>query len=181
MKPQNVRESSVRSRPDIAPDDPLDVRRSGLSPRSRSVSFAVAEALLSDEDARGRVVAASSELCERAVLGLDRAIGAASADIRRGFWVLTWLIQWLPLLVIGAASRMSRLPIARRVAYLEALEESRIGLLSMLLVAFKVPLCIPAFEEGDELRLSGYERPTATSRRLPLLPDDAVETAKTAS
>ena len=141
----------------------------------------MAEALLSDEDARGRVVAASSELCDRAVIGLDRAVGAASPDIRRGFSVLTWLMQWLPLLVIGVASRMSRLPIARRVAYLEALEESRIGLLAMLLVAFKVPLCIPAFEEGDELRLSGYERPTAKSRRLAVLPDDGADIAKIAS
>jgi hypothetical protein len=66
---------------------------------------------------------------------------------------------------------MSRLPLGRRVAYLEALEGSRIGLLSMLLLAFKVPLCIPAFEEGEELLSTGFDRATtATRRRLPALP-----------
>jgi hypothetical protein len=60
---------------------------------------------------------------------------------------------------------MSRLPLERRVAYLEALESSRVGLLAMLLVAFKVPLSIPAFEEGDELASTGFDRPTTASRR----------------
>ena len=36
----------------------------------------------------------------------------------------------------------------RRVAYLGALEESRVGWFSMLFIAFKVPMCIPAFEEA---------------------------------
>ncbi len=44
----------------------------------------------------------------------------------------------------------------------------------MLLVAFKVPLCIPAFEEGPELASTGFDRPSTTARRrLPQAPRDA--------
>jgi hypothetical protein len=60
---------------------------------------------------------------------------------------------------------MSRLPLRARLAYLEALESSRVGLLSMLLVAFKVPLCIPAFEEGAELAMTGFDRASTAARR----------------
>jgi hypothetical protein len=130
----------------------------------------VIEALLCDEDERGQLVPAGPEVCERAVAALDHAIGRSSADLRRGFAVLTLLMDLLPLFVIGAFSRMSRLPIERRLAYLEALEASRIGLLPMLLVAFKVPLCIAAFEDGEELRRTGFDRESTTSRRkLPIV------------
>jgi hypothetical protein len=68
---------------------------------------------------------------------------------------------------------MSRLPLERRLAYLEALEASRIGWLSMLLVAVKVPLCIPAFEEGEELRSTGFDRESLSARRrLPVVAQD---------
>ena len=54
--------------------------------------------------------------------------------------------------------------------YLEALEASKIGWFPLLLVAFKVPLCFPAFEEGDELRETGFDRPdTVARRKLPVL------------
>ena len=62
------------------------------------------------------------------------------------------------------------LSIDERVRYLEALEQSRIGLLSMLFVAFKVPLSLTAFEEGEELRMTGFNREsTVARRRLPML------------
>jgi hypothetical protein len=129
------------------------------------VAWAAAETLLCDEDERGELVAPRPEVCDRAVAALDHSVGRSSADLRRGFSVLAFLLEWLPLFVIGAPGRMSRLPLERRLAYLEALESSRIGLLSMLLVAFKVPLCIPAFEEGEELRMTGFDRESTTSRR----------------
>ena len=101
---------------------------------------------------------------------MDDALGRASSDLRRGFVLLSLLMEWLPLFLVGAPSRMSRLPLARRVAYLEALETSRFGLLAMLLVAFKVPLSIPAFEQGEELASTGFDRPdTVARRRLPTL------------
>ena len=149
--------------------------RGGLSAFQRRVASAVVEALLADEDDRGELVPGGVEACARGVRWLDDALGRSSADLRRGFWVLSILMEWLPLFVIAAPSKMSRLPLARRIAYLEALEASRIGLLSMLLVAFKVPMCIPAFEEGEELASTGFDRPSISARRrLPQAPHDVV-------
>lgn len=79
--------------------------------------------------------------------------------------MLVLLLQMLPLFVIGAPRRMTSLSLADRVRYLEALETSRFGLLSMLLLAFKVPMSIAAFEEGEELRSTGFDRPSTASRR----------------
>jgi hypothetical protein len=104
------------------------------------------------------------------VTWLDRSVGRGSSTLRLGFAALAALVELLPLLVIGAPSRMSRLPIARRVAYLEALEASRLGLFTMIAVAFKVPLVLAAFEAPQELAAIGYDRGDVSARRLPLAP-----------
>ncbi|MDI1448821.1 hypothetical protein [Polyangium sp. 6x1] len=145
--------------------DRLDWPAQGLSPRARRVVFAYAEAMYADEDEQGAIVPASPAICERATSWLDHSVGRASGDLRRGFAVLTWLLEMMPLFVIGAFSRMSRLPIARRVGYLEALERSRFGLFAILLVAFKVPTSVAVFEEGEELASTGFDRPSTTARR----------------
>jgi hypothetical protein len=162
---------------DVNTKDRLDWPTHGLSPRAQHVVRAYAEAMFADEDERGEITPARPEVCQRAVSWLDHSVGRASSDLRRGFAVLTLLLEFLPLFVIGAFSRMSRLPIARRVMYLEALEKSELGLFSMLLVAFKVPTSIAVFEEGEELRSTGYDRPNITARRrLPVASGAAEET-----
>jgi hypothetical protein len=164
-----------RAHPDDAgPGAHLDWGRSGLGAWQRRIASAALEALLADEDDEGRLVPCSPTASARGVDWLDAALGAGSSDLRRGFVAVSILLEWLPLFVIGAPRRMSRLPLDRRVAYLEALESSRLGLFSMLLVAFKVPLCIPAFEEGPELASTGFDRPTVNARRrLPQAPEGA--------
>ena len=154
--------------PPALPDDPLDWRRPGLSGRSRRIALAAAEAMLADEDATGAVVAGPVAASERAVAGFDGMLGAASLELRRSFAALALALEWLPLFVVGAPSRMSRLPLAARVRYLRALEESRVTLLSLLLVAFKIPLCLRAFEEGPELASTGFDRPDTVIRRSEL-------------
>jgi hypothetical protein len=164
----------VKLRPPASPEDGsrLDWKRPGLAPWQRRVTVAVTEAVLSDEDDDGELVPGSPEACARAAGWMDDALGRSSVDLRRGFLLLSFLIEWLPLVILRTPTRMTRLPLARRVSYLEALESSRVGLLSMLLVAFKVPLSIPAFEEGDELASTGFDRPsTASRRRLPVAQD----------
>ncbi len=123
------------------------------------------EAMLADEDAEGRLVPGSPEACERGVAWLSAATQQASSDVRRGFGVLAFLLEWLPLFVVGSPHRMTRLSLAERLRYLEALEQSRFGLLAMLLMAFKVPMGIAAFEQGEELRSTGFDRETTASRR----------------
>ena len=160
-----MREIARAVHPD--PTDRLDWPRHGLSPRALQVVRAATAAMLCDEDDQGRLQPARADICENAVGEFDHAVGRGSADLRRGYALLTFLLEWLPLFLIGAPSRMSRLPLDRRVAYLEALEASSVGLLVMLYVAFKVPLCIPAFEHEDELSQTGFDRPhTAARRRL---------------
>lgn len=147
----------------------LDRGQPGLSARSRRVAYAVIEAILADEGEDGVIIPGRAAACTRAVAALDDALGRSSPDLRRGFGVLALLMEWLPLFVIGAFSRASTLPIARRVAYLEGLETSRIGWLSMLFVAFKIPMAVQAFEDPEELRTTGFERPDmVTRRRLPV-------------
>jgi hypothetical protein len=167
--PTQISGTSARDALAAAPDAvPLDRPRTALSARARRVARAAVEALLCDEDEDGALVPASPEACERAVAGLDDSLARSSGELRRAFGVLAIVLELLPLLVIGVPRRMSRLPLERRLAYLEALESSRIGWFSMLLVAFKVPLCIPAFEEGEELRSTGFDRESLSARRLPV-------------
>jgi hypothetical protein len=168
--PDALRQGSATRRPRVRLPAPrgaephaLDWGRSGLHAFQRVVVVAVVEAVLADEDDDGSLIPGSAAACARALAWMDDALGRASSDLRRGFVLLSILIEWLPLVVVFAPSRMSRLPLARRIHYLEALESSRVGLLSMLLVAFKVPLCIPALEAGDELASLGYDRPDATN------------------
>jgi len=144
----------------------LDWKRPGLHAWQRRVMVAFTEAVLADEDPHGALIPCGAAACARAADWMDDSLGRSSGDLRRGFVLLSLAMEWLPLFLVGAPSRMSRLPLARRVAYLEALESSRFGLLSMLLVAFKVPLAIPAFEEGPELSSTGFDRATISTRRL---------------
>jgi hypothetical protein len=156
------------------PGDPLDWQVRGLSTRARRVAFAAAQAILADVDDAGRIVPARRAFAERGVEAFDHAIGRSNPDVRRAFAILTIVLEWLPLFVIGAPSRMSRLPIAERVRYFERLEGSKVGLLAMLFVAFKVPIAIPAYEEPPELFETGFDREdTAARRRLPVAPSRA--------
>src|SRR5262245_13495809 len=165
--PQRIVLDRAEAEPEAA--DRLDWPRRGLSARSRRVALAACEAMICDSDEHGRLVAAPPHVCERAVDAFDHSVGRSSADVRRAFSILSALLDWLPLFIIGVPRRMVRLPLERRLAYLEALEASKIGLLSMLLMSFKVPLCIPAFEQDELLRTTGFDRPTTVARRR-LLP-----------
>jgi hypothetical protein len=153
--------------------DDRDWGRRALGPARRKSIGALAEVIFSSEDEEG-LQPAAPELVERTVDELDLLIGAGSGDLHRGFRLLAWLIEWLPLIVIGAFSRASRLPLARRLAYLEALDRSRLPLLPTLLVAFKLPLTMLAFELDPELAMTGYDRATLSTRRvLPMTRSEA--------
>jgi hypothetical protein len=83
--------------------------------------------------------------------------------------------------MLGEFSRASRLPVARRLAYLHRLEHAKFALLATLFVAFKLPLTMIAFELGPELGSTGFDRATiSTPRRLPKL-DVVDETRSTAT
>lgn len=142
-----------------------DWGRRALSASSRAVVRALVDALFSDEDDDSGLSPARPDLAERVVDEFDLFIGAGSTDLRRGFVLLLLAIEWLPFFAIGAFSRASRLPLARRLAYLQALEHSKLGLFTMLFVGLKLPLTMLAFETGPELRATGFDRPSLGSRR----------------
>jgi len=144
---------------------PLDWRQSGLNDLGRRVCRAFVEAVLADEDAQGRLVPPSKSIVDRVVHKVDLWVGTGSTQLRLGFMGLCVGIESLPLALIRSPHRMSNLPLADRVRYLEKLEEHRSGLLSMLLVAFKVPLATAAYEEGELLEETGFDRPALTSIR----------------
>jgi hypothetical protein len=146
-----------------------DWGRPGLSPAGRVVSRAAIEALLCDGD--DELVLPDREWCDRVVASYDLSLGACSPQVRIGVAVLLVLLEWLPLFVLGVGRRMSRLSLRERVRYLEALESHPRAPLTMLLVATKIPMLMAAFEAGEPLRATGYDRPTAHSRRkLGVLP-----------
>lgn len=139
-------------------------RRAFSVERRRAVT-ALLEAMLSSATEEGIIVPAPSSLTERVANEFDLTIGAGSSDLRRGFWLLTIVLEWLPLIILGEFSRASRLPMGRRLVYLQALEHSKSATIASLFVAFKLPITLLAFELGDELMLTGFDRPTIASPR----------------
>jgi hypothetical protein len=152
--------SPARSAPGRSAED---WGRRGLTAAGRRIALAAAEALLSDRDEHGRLVAPAPAACQRVADEFGLAIGACSANLRRGVGALLGLVELLPPLVVRRPARMSRLPLPERVGYLQALEDSRLGVLAMLLVGVKIPMAISAFEEGDALRMTGFDRATTTA------------------
>jgi hypothetical protein len=141
-----------------------DWGRHAFSPARRRSIAALAEALFSDENEDG-LAPAPAGLCERVAEEFDLLIGAGSSDLRRGFRVLAFLVEWLPILVLGDLSRASRLPLGRRLAYLYRLEHARFALIATLFIAFKLPLTMIAYELGPELASTGFDRATISTPR----------------
>ena len=147
-----------------APFKDRDWGRRAFGPGGRRSIAALAEALFSDESDAGLVPAPAS-LSERVADEFDLLIGAGSSDLRRGFALLAFLIEWLPIVMLGEFSRASRLPLARRLAYLHRLEHAKLALLATLFVAFKLPLTMIAFELAPELGATGFDRTTISTPR----------------
>jgi predicted dinucleotide-utilizing enzyme len=122
--------------------------------------------MLADANERGESVPPQAGLVDRVVEEVDYMIGAGSADIHRGFEVLCRAINRSPTLVLASVSTLSELPLAERIEVLQRLESSRIGIISTLLVAFKIPISMAAYEVGPELEMTGFDRKDTTVARL---------------
>jgi hypothetical protein len=144
-----------------------DWGRRAFGPARRRTIASLVEALFSSESESG-LVPAPPELTARVADEFDLLVGAGSSDLRRGFGLLAFLVEWLPLFMLGELSRASRLPLARRLAYLHRLEHARFALIATLFVAFKLPLTMIAFELAPELALTGFDRATISTPRRAL-------------
>jgi len=139
--------------------------RRGLDRESRFIARAFCEALLSDEDERGRVLAPPAAVVDRVIDEYDLLVGAGSLTLRSGMKGLARVINRLPTLVLGVLAPMTELTLSERVVFLEALENSRVGLMATAVIAFKMPLSMLAYEQGEGLELMGFERPTIPTPR----------------
>jgi len=147
-----------------SPGKNRDWGRRAFGPARRRAIASLAEAMFSSENADG-VAPAPAALAERVADEFDLLVGAGSNDLRRGFRLLAFLVEWFPVFLLGELSRASRLPLARRLAYLHRLEHARWALVATLFVAFKLPLTMIAFEVGAELASTGFDRATISTPR----------------
>lgn len=140
--------------------------RRGLDAATRRIVRSALEAILCD--ARdGAIVAPDPDWVERVVDDYDLSVGNAGGQVRLGLRALWRALEWMP--VSGKLGRMSALPLRERVAYLEAVEHHPNAAVTMIFIALKVPSTLSAFERGEPLRETGFDRPTASARRrLPL-------------
>ena len=139
--------------------------RRGLDTESRFVVRAFCEALLSDEDDKGRVLAPASDIVDRVMEAYDLLIGAGSLTLRSGIRVLARVVNRLPTVVLGEFAPMTDLTLPERIRYLEALENARVGLLATTVIALKMPLSMIAYEQPEGIALMGLERPTIQTPR----------------
>lgn len=141
--------------------------RHGLDPGARRIAASALEAILSDRR-DGVLIAADAAWVERVLEDYDLSVGIAGRQVRIGLSALWRVLEWLPL-SMGKLRPMSRLSLADRVAFLDAIEHHRVAAVTMIFIALKVPSTMSAFERGDPLRSTGFDRETAGARRrLPM-------------
>lgn len=131
---------------------------------------AVIEALLAEPGEGGALRPPPADECDRIARAFALWVASGSPNVLSGFRLFLFVLEILPPFVTGRWARMTRLPLAERVAYLEAVEHARFGLLASLLVAVKLPIGALAYEEGEALRLTGFDREGIAVRRLPTRP-----------
>lgn len=139
--------------------------RQGLPRPLRRIAQAAAEGFLSDRDGSDGLAPPDAARCRSVVDDFSRTIGAASLPVRWGIGGLLLAVEVLPVAVVRRLRRMSRLPLADRVRYLKALEEHDRGLLATLLVGLKIPMTLSAFERGEGLRMTGFDRASVSATR----------------
>lgn len=151
-----------------SPDD-RDVRPVPLGARTRDVARCFVEALGAYEIGR-ETLPLRAEKVTFVVDEFELWSSSASVSIRLGLRGLLWIVELLPLFVIGRLVRASKLPLTARIAYLEEVERSPRGLLSTAFMGLKIPFAALLFEEGAELAETGFDRATlATPRKLPVV------------
>jgi hypothetical protein len=136
--------------------------RRGLDAGTRRIARSALEAILCDEQ-NGQIVAPAPDWVDRVLDDYDLSVGNAGPQVRLGLRALWRALEWLPL--GSKIGRMSALSLPDRVAFLDGVEHHRFAAVTMIFIALKVPSTLSAFEEGEPLRETGFDRPTTSSRR----------------
>ena len=134
-------------------------------PPTRRVLAAMTEALGADEEDEHGLVPLPEAVVTRVVLEYDAWISSASPTLPLALTLVATLIELLPLFLVGRFSRMSQLPLAERIDFLERVEGSSLGLLAAGFMGLKVGLVMLIYEQGAELHETGFDRESLRVRR----------------
>lgn len=85
---------------------------------------------------------------------LESFLGHAGPRTRGLFVLVVAVLEWLPLLVLGRPTRLSRLPSPARLLFLERLEQ---GPFAILLALPKAAMSLTYYEHPDALKETGYD------------------------
>jgi hypothetical protein len=101
----------------------------------------------------------------RVVDEYDAWLASCTPTLPIAMSLVVTVFEWLPIVVVGRLSRMSALPLAERIEYLEKCERGQVGLLVAGFMGLKIALTMLLYEKGADLHETGYDRPTLSSRR----------------
>jgi hypothetical protein len=127
-----------------------DFRRTTFGASDRVVLVALAEAMFSEDGDVAR------EKLESFVWKVDALVSTASRESRAGLRFMLWFIRWSPILLFFSLSTFEGLTVDRRVAVLDRMDRSRVGLIALMLVAYRTLLTMVFYEDPEELKLLGY-------------------------
>jgi hypothetical protein len=127
-----------------------DFRRTTFGPGHRVVLVALGEALFSED---GDVPA---ERMQSFVADVDGFVSPASRGLRFGLVMMLRFIQLAPMLLFFSFSTFENLEVKKRVELLEKMDQSSIGLVGLVVVAYRTLMTMVFYEDPHELSLLGY-------------------------
>ena len=136
-----------------------------LSAREQEIAEAVCEALLSDRDDVGGYLPPTASTVTDATVQLDRFLTATTTRTRLAFRGILHVIQVSPTALLHTTQRFTALTLRERIDALTRAEHSQTGWLAIALMGLKVPLTMAAYEQGNNLALTGFERHEITTPR----------------
>lgn len=137
-------------------------------PTTRRALAALVEAMAADEDENG-LAPPPQAMVWRVVDEYDAWLASCTPTMPIAMSLVVGVFEWLPIVIVHRLSRMSSLPLAERIEYLEKCERGSVGLLVAGFMGLKVGLTMLIYEKGSDLHETGYDRPTlASRRRLPV-------------
>jgi hypothetical protein len=132
-----------------------DWERTTFGPFARRVIVGLTEAFFTDPDAPPDERAQARY--EWVANDADGYVSNASGQMRFGFWFMLFVLEVLPLVVVGRFARCSSLPVPMRVRYLDRLDRSRVVVLALFVTAWKTLLTILYFEHPETASMLGYD------------------------
>ena len=132
-----------------------DWERTTFGPFARRVIVGLCGAFFTDPDAPPDEGAAAR--FEWVSKDADAYVSNASGQMRFGFWMMLFVLEMLPLFVVGRWSRCSSLPLDVRVRYLDKLDRGPAVFLALFVTAWKTLLTILYFEHPEAAPKLGYD------------------------